>query len=292
MARIVAVHGILQTYASRLQMARAWVDALIGGVENAGERGLLTPEAVECVFYGDVFRTPGRMLGDEDVEAPDADDVDDPAEAELLGEWWAQACLTDPAVVPPEERTLGPGKGVQAALAALAGSRFLAGASEKILLLWLRQVRAYFVDPDVRARVEQRFSESVADDTRVVVAHSLGSVVAYEALHAHPEWVITGLVTLGSPLGTRNLVLDRLSPSPQRRAEGRMTGDWPPSLRSWVNVADHLDFVALVKELRPVFGEALVDVEIRNGGKVHDVTRYLNAAEVGSAIMGALREAG
>ena len=50
------------------------------------------------------------------------------------------------------------------------------------------------------------------DGTEVIVAHSLGSVVAYEALCAHPEWPVRNLVTLGSPLGIRNLIFDQLVP--------------------------------------------------------------------------------
>lgn len=49
-------------------------------------------------------------------------------------------------------------------------------------------------------------------DTRVVVGHSLGLVVAYEALCAHPQWPVQALVTLGSPLGRRNLIFDKLVP--------------------------------------------------------------------------------
>ena len=114
------------------------------------------------------------------------------AEQELLQAWWRAAAETDPGVVPPGARTLGPVRGVQAALAALAGSRFLAGATERLLILWLKQVRAYFTDPGLREEIQQRFCAAVSPDTEVVVAHSLGSVVAYEALCAHPGWGVRG----------------------------------------------------------------------------------------------------
>jgi hypothetical protein len=63
---------------------------------------------------------------------------------------------------------------------------------------------------------------------------------------------------------------------------------WPQHLTSWTNVADRADFVALVKRLRPVFGDAVVDVEIDNGARMHEIARYLTAAETGSAIIRAL----
>ena len=208
-------------------------------------------------------------------------------EAELLKAWWRAASETDPGVVPPGTRTLGMADGVQAALAALAGAQFLAAATERFLVLWLRQVRAYFTQPELREEVQRRFAAMISPDTQVVVAHSLGSVVAYEALCAHEDWNVQTLVTLGSPLGIRNIILDRLTPPP-RQATGGWHPVWPTPVRSWNNIADRSDFVALVKRLRPVFGDGVHDVEVDNGSRAHDATRYLSAYETGSAILSAL----
>ena len=99
---------------------------------------------------------------------------------------------------------------MQGALRALSGSRFFAALGERALLGDLRQVRDYFHEPEIRQQARQRVSEAVGDDTRVLVGHSLGSVVAYEALCANPGWPVRMLVTLGSPLGIPNLIFDRL----------------------------------------------------------------------------------
>ena len=195
-------------------MAGDWVPALLDGVELARGAGLLRPEDVGCAFYGDLYRRPGRTLGD-DIASLEPEDVRDEAEAELLAAWWREAAAVDPGVVPPSARTLGPVMGVQAALAALAGSRFLAGTTEWLLIFWLQQVRAYFTKPELRELIQQRFCEAIGPDTQVVVAHSLGSVVAYEALCAHPDWNVRSLVTLGSPLAIRNIIFDRLRPPPR-----------------------------------------------------------------------------
>jgi hypothetical protein len=270
-------------------MVDSWVPALLDGVELAGGPGHLDTADIACVFYGDVFRGPGRFLGELDEEALEAADVEAGAESDLLMDWWREASAVDSAVVPPQERTLGVTSGVQAALAALACSKFLAGASERALVFWLTQVRAYFTQPLIREEIQRRFAAAVTADTQVVVAHSLGSVVAYEALCAHPEWAVQGLVTLGSPLGIRNIILDRLIPAAGQEA-GRRQGRWPGSVRTWTNVADRMDFVALVKKLQPVFGEPLLDVEIDNGARMHAIDRYLTAAETGAAILGGLRD--
>jgi hypothetical protein len=294
MARVVAVHGINNTYSGPRRMAADWVTALLDGVELAGGAGLLEPPDVGCVFYGDLYRKPGRALGDEEVAFLGAEDVADGAEAELLAAWWREAAEVDPGVVPPGARTLGPLSGAQAALAALAGSRFLAGTSERLLIFWLQQVRSYFTRPELRAKIQERFSAAIGPDTEVVVAHSLGSVVAYEALCAHLAWEVRGMVTLGSPLAIRNVILDRLNPAPLK-TENAWRATWPSPLTSWTNIADRADFVALVKRLRPVFGDAVTDVEIDNRARMHEVARYLTAKETGSAIahiLGGRSEAG
>ncbi|OPG04466.1 hypothetical protein [Microbispora sp. GKU 823] len=102
-------------------------------------------------------------------------------------------------------------------------------------------------DPRVRAR------EAVADVVRrrrprVVVAHSLGSVVTYEALWAHPDLSVELLVTLGSPLGMRDVVFERLAPVPVR---GR--GARPPGVRRWINIADKDDIAAIPAVLASCF---------------------------------------
>ncbi len=138
-----------------------------------------------------------------------------------------------------------------------------------------------------------RMTVAVGPDTRVVVAQSLGSVVACEALCANPMWTVTDFVTLGSPLGIPRVVFDRLCPEPVRPETasviGVAAGRWPGSVRRWVNISDSADFVALQPALRVLFGERVVDVRIDNGVKAHAVQRYLSAAETGAAIMAGLR---
>ena len=87
-------------------------------------------------------------------------------------------------------------------------------------------------------------------------------------------------MTLGSPLGIRTLVFDRLRPAPGPDGTGR----WPGGLLTWANIADSGDVVALVKSLRPLFGERTTDALVNNGAKAHDVLPYLTARETGEAV--------
>jgi hypothetical protein len=72
-----------------------------------------------------------------------------------------------------------------------------------------------------------------------------------------------------TPLGIRGLIFDRLQPPPR---DG--TGVWPGSVRSWVNIADQSDVVALEKRLGTRFGDRVADVLVHNGARAHDVRPF------------------
>ncbi|CCK31232.1 hypothetical protein BN159_6853 [Streptomyces davaonensis JCM 4913] len=274
MARVVCIHGVGQQYAGERQLHKTWHPALADGLLRAGTSAELPADDMRCVFYGDLFRPPGRTLAVQDPPLTAAD-VEEGFETDLLLALWAEAARQDEAVLPPDARTLTrTPAGVQRALNALSRSRFFAGIALRGLVLDLKQVRAYLCDPAVRAAVQQRVSATVTDRTRVIVGHSLGSVVAYEALCAHPEWPVRALLTLGSPLGIRNLVHDRL-PEP---------GAWPGGVGAWTNIADEGDVVALVKDLRPLFGDRVECHVVHNGSAAHDATRYLSTPQAGRAV--------
>jgi alpha-beta hydrolase superfamily lysophospholipase len=94
----------------------------------------------------------------------------------------------DPGVRSPDAEGLArTPRGVQQALRALSGSRFFAGLAERALVFDRKQVRTYATELDVRQKAIGRVANAVTDKTRVLVGHSLGSVVAYEAPCAHPN---------------------------------------------------------------------------------------------------------
>lgn len=103
------------------------------------------------------------------------------------------------------------------------------------------EVHRYLHVPHVRDAARSAVAESIRRvRPRVVLAHSLGSVVAYEALHAHPELTVDCFVTLGSPLGLPGGIFDHLVPAPIANRGAR-----PAGVRYWVNLADTGDLVAI-----------------------------------------------
>ncbi|MGH8909608.1 MAG: hypothetical protein ACRD0K_24740 [Egibacteraceae bacterium] len=106
---------------------------------------------------------------------------------------------------------------------------------------------------------------------RIVIAHSLGSVVAYEALWARPDPHVELLITLGSPLAMPDVVFDRLDPAPNG---GR--GARPPGVARWVNLADPGDLIAIPRPLTRRFARVDADDERSiHAFAFHRVARYL-----------------
>lgn len=115
----------------------------------------------------------------------------------------------------------------------------------RIAVAMAREVTCYLTRPE-RRRAARRVIASAIErhSPAVVVAHSLGSVVTFEALHAYPQTKVDLLVTVGSPLGLPVAIFDALEPEPVRGQGAR-----PPGVRHWINLADPGDVVAVPKRL-------------------------------------------
>ncbi len=282
MAMIVGVHGIAQQFKGAEILRTEWEPSLRDGVSLAG--GVLPTGALACATYGSIFRPPGTRRAAAEEHFKPSDLTDD--EAELLFVLLEEAARAEPDRFPPggtRVRASTPGS-VQSALRLLCRSRFLVGVAAHAFIGDLKQVTRYIREPDTRTMGQAALDAVVNEETRIVIAHSLGTVVAYEALHTYagnPRWAnIKTFITLGSPLGIPNLIFEALHPRP---SGGK--GLWPPGITQWTNISDDGDIVALAKKLGPLFGPELVDIRVHNGSTAHDVRPYLTARETGKAIL-------
>jgi hypothetical protein len=246
MATILGVHGAFHEMWGPTQILRRWQPALQDGVLIAG--GELPADSVSVAFYGDLFRH------DPSDGALDDDALRALAQASGLAE--------------VAQHMLGPD--AASVLAKVLG--------EDMLRRTIDQVGHYFGDDEVRSEVRARVVGAVQPDTRVVVAHSLGSIVAYDCLRAHPEWPVETFVTIGSPLGNRELVLSRLETDPA----------WPVGLRRWVNVTAPSDQVCAGSQLGGIYDARVEDVVVDNGHRGHDPEPYLCARATGQVLRDAL----
>ena len=246
MAAIVGVHGAFHELWGPAQVLARWRPALQDGVTIAG--GELADDAIALAFYGDVFR-----------HQPADGGLDD----ERLREIARESGLAEVA-----QSMLGPD--AAAVLAKAIG--------EDMLRRVVDQVGRYFSEPAIRAEVRARVVAKVGPDTRVLVAHSLGSIVAYEALRAHPEWPIQTFVTVGSPLGNAGLV--------QPHLESGL--GWPEGISRWVNVTAPTDLVCANARLADAIDTRIEDAVVDNGHRGHDPEPYLCAQVTGAAVLAAM----
>ncbi len=280
MVDVVGVHGISQQQSGRLQMVDPWQRSLADGVERARGREFGKP-SLDIAYYGDFFlgRSASKGPVPEDLIEFDADTVlfFEEIQDEIVGE-------TRPAV--PVD-TMGATKGMRelpTPLVKLARSverRF--GVAGKVLFFGdLTQVRRYQRDEALAEDVLGRVREALeAGRPQTLVGHSLGSIVAYEALCLLPDHRISTLVTIGSPLGLRSI---REALRPQARA---VVPALPPGVSRWVNVYDRNDPVCLAGGLQP-YWTAVVDETVDNGDDPHAATRYLGKRATGEPVADAM----
>jgi hypothetical protein len=282
MSVIVLVPGIAQQLGGEHTLLQQWRPALRDGLARAGHTG--ADPSASLAFYGDLFHrsgTLGTSRGDHDALP-----LADPSEQELLLLWWQAAAWADSSVIPPTTPAIArTPQLVHQALGALTRARFFAGMNQPLIALLVKEVHLYFVDDRLRNAARERVAAQISHDTRIVIGHSLGSVVSYEALCQHPEWPVHTFITLGSPLGIRNVIFDRLQPAPRNGS-----GIWPPGVKRWTNVAGCGDVVALAKKLSIRFGERVHDEEVDNEPTAHNVEPYLKAVQTGRAIARALAD--
>lgn len=304
MAEIVLVHGIDQQQKSADRLEEEWLPDLAGGVRIAGFPGIADrlwrdrgkPGGIEArmAFYGHLFLAPGQQ-GDE--PAPFTPEEEIFAEALVL-EWLQHAArraakekirqngARELAFVKHEMGAeQGMGRYARSAANSLAKISWFwpygFGFAERFVNRALAQVTRYLTHDAIRAAALKAVSDLIGPEPKIIFGHSLGSVVAFEAAHFLQQ-PLPLLVTLGSPLGLRNIVYQRLRPQPPV---------FPPQVRRWVNIADRDDLVAAEPNLEVLFGAgkpegALFECgyTVDNGAEPHNSSFYLGKREVGAPV--------
>lgn len=154
--------------------------------------------------------------------------------------------------------------------------------TRQVVKRFLRDVNDYFYVP-ARRQVMCESLQSRLDaggGPFVVIAHSQGSMIAYDVLSRMPAGSIDLLVTIGSPLGITE-VQDQL-----KRLLGTKKLTVPAAVKRWVNVADPLDPVCLDKGLANDYGAAIEDHLLFNPESPHSGTGYLKLPPVREAVSG------
>jgi hypothetical protein len=163
--------------------------------------------------------------------------------------------------------------------------------SGKLLIADLAQVARYLArgESDAQgqtldARIRAHLRAALGEGPAIVIAHSLGSVVALETLHEHTGPVPL-FVTLGSPIAMRGVVWPRLVPQPPRT---------PEIVGRWLNFWDRDDIIVA----RPGLGTGVApnaqgvrpeNTRIDSDGIwVHTATKYLAKPDLAGPVAAAV----
>jgi subtilisin family serine protease len=294
---LVYIHGVGNKPEESVLRCQ-WDHALLGF--GLGERSRMAywcqadrhgpPEAATCAqpdaigarslrATGFAARTIGRAVADE---APLTDVVnevgDTPAERAALARLLVDMHVPKTAGTSRSKRTRRlRAKGIE-------DIDFFDPLTRLITSLFLKDVSDFFFDQDRRERMKARLRERLTAGSGpfVVVAHSLGSVIAYSLLlELKGQFDLAQFVTIGSPLGLGE-VKDQL-----RKLHKLPQGPLPvpAGVRTWLNVFDRRDVVAQKELLAKHFRGSIRidDLAVRNADGPHDAhsaTGYLRLPDV------------
>lgn len=272
---VVYIHGIGPKPAPD-ELKLQWDLALFG--RDMGER-------TRMAYWADLLHAPAtatragalaHAVAEQDPDSIDLEALLDAAGLDPDGEReqaFADGLLRAAGMLPHEARTR-----------ALPLPRALRKPITRFFLeSFVKDTAAYFFRPSVRAAMRARLRALLPQgEPCVLVAHSLGSVVALELLAEMAREtapVDIGLfVTVGSPLGIRE-VQDELD----------CDLAVPPSIRRWYNYADIVDPVALDKGIATdfhahgrIFDELIVNAELQRlqSFNPHSAAGYLSHPKV------------
>lgn len=216
MARIVLVHGAFNEFLGPHELKARWLPPLRDGLWHHGVE--IASIEVDVCFYGDLFRREPN---------------------------------SEAAIRLQKSRA-----GIAESIMELAGAEVIAAlgqaASNAAFDRMIDMVTIMATEPGLRERLRARADAVIRNDTRVIIAHSLGTLIMYAGLCNHPNWRVHTFVTLGSPLALP-MIFENLEPPPE---EGR--GKWPGSVQRWVNIRAVGDKAAEIS-LKDKFGPHVED---------------------------------
>jgi pimeloyl-ACP methyl ester carboxylesterase len=148
----------------------------------------------------------------------------------------------------------------------------------------------YYHEKGKKGEVRQRFIDAITlhkDKKIIFIAHSMGSIVAYESLlklsEIDPTIQIEHFITIGSPLGFPHVkynVYEEFSKTVT-----------PENVRKWSNFSDKRDIVALDTHIRDDYGSNSNNVRVTDDlisndweGNAHKSYGYLRTPEFSKVI--------
>lgn len=289
---ILFIHGRSQEEFSQESLLETWTNALKCSFESA-EISFPERMVLSLPYYGkdlilqrDLYKEAIKN-GKFKMRSPEKVDELEECYRELLEDLRKNACITKKevsleAAEPLQYRGLENNSSF-IALARLLDQRL--NTVGNFCVKWKTEdVATYLMVPDARKAIQSFYLSAITLEPTIIIAHSLGTVIAYDLLHSISQNNINilGLITLGSPLGV-NAVKRQLFPSPT----------YPPTLKGpWVNIYDPNDIVALNPLTNKHFRvhPSIENHEIENlSENRHDIIPYLSNSLIAETINSILK---
>ncbi|WP_291360693.1 alpha/beta hydrolase [Acinetobacter sp. UBA3025] len=154
---------------------------------------------------------------------------------------------------------------------------------DTLIKKFLIETYSYLANSTFMQQVHQRIGQQLhGDKPCILMAHSLGSVIAYHYLLLHPELNVQRFITLGSPLAFQVIQSSLAQPVVRPAA---IKGDW-------INFYSTDDYLTAIPLTEPPFK---FEPEIINHGirthihRPHDITGYLLHPQVVEATLELLK---
>lgn len=269
--RLVFIHGINQQGKSSDILRTAWISALGLSVDST---------KIDVPFFGDVLVEAMNQTTGNEVTPQGIPGDDD--QREFLASALHQMALDyrlDPEMITAKQRAIPQGPWDDRRLLAIL--RLLENVSPlhgEIVIRVVSQAYAYLKRESVAEAVDTVVRPTIEAGPCVVVAHSLGTVIAFKLLRALGQ-DIPLFVTIGSPLG--------LLPVQSALKKPRLK---PRGVVRWFNGLDPNDLVTLGKPLtKDTFADGIENQsDIDNGNEPHGSDRYLQNSAIRREIFGVL----
>lgn len=278
--RLIFVHGINQQGKSADEIRSEWLSALEDEFPTSGK---FTTVSVVAPFYGDVLATLVDAPTAEQAVAQGIAEADDDERAFVaagLEQIALDANLTRDQIAAVEQEQ-AVAQGLPHDRRFIAIIRLIERVSPfqgEVALRLLKQAYAYLKRQYVADAVDALVGPELTAGHGVVVAHSLGTVIAFKLLRQHAQQVPL-FVTLGSPLAVVSVQSALKRP--------RLV---PSGVRRWLNAFDVDDFVTLGRGLTTdTFASGIENrISVHKGDDAHAITEYLRDPMVRQAIAGAI----
>lgn len=286
--QILFIHGRDQQDFTQEELLSKWTEALVKAFANAE---MLYPDnlVINLPYYGkelivqrDIYIKDVKS-GKYQMKSTDHPDHFLELQSELLDDLRKNAGITEKQIHDEMKAEIQE-RDVQNFPAFLAIARLFDNLSNeganKCILRKTNDVVTYLIVPEAKVKVNKYFSDALTNEPTLIIAHSLGTVIAYDLLHKlkKDDCDIRGLITMGSPLGIK-AIIRQLFPSPT----------FPSILKGpWINIYDKHDIVSL----RPLKGghfhvsPDIINIEVDNNTvNKHGIEGYLNSEHVAKAIV-------